>query len=110
MDPNDELQEVARRCVWWASPDQILARPGLFLCHVMVYGLWKDVVIIRKRFSKDELRNALRDAPAGLFDLRSWHYWHHVVGLPVPPLPSRQIPGKPPGPVSSKSNFQGAIS
>src|SRR2546423_6716937 len=90
-----ELQEVARRCVWWAAQDEALANTPQFLCHVMVYGLWQDASVIRRRFSSAELCNALAHAPAGLFDLRSWHYWHRVLGQPVPPRPSRHIPGWP---------------
>jgi hypothetical protein len=47
---------------------------------------------------EDELRRALRDAEAGQFDDRSWHYWHYRLGLAEgdvapPPLPVRAIPG-----------------
>src|SRR5438093_9311215 len=105
MIANPELQEVARRCVWWANPDEALADIPRFLCHVMVYGLWQDAVIIRRRFSSAELQDALAHAPAGLFDLRSWHYWHHVLGLSVPPRPRRQIPGLHLPNPSSKSEF-----
>src|SRR4051794_1823347 len=105
MTADSELEEVARRCVWWAAADEALANTPQFLCHVMVYGLWQDAVIIRRRFSSAELRHALEHAPAGLFDLRSWHYWHQVLGQPVPLRPSRQIPGWPEGIASSKSDF-----
>ena len=105
-----ELEEVARRCVWWAGADEALADSARFLCQVMVYGLWHNAAVIRRRFSKAELRHALAQAPAGLFDLRSWHYWHRVLDQPVPPRPRRLIPGWPVGAASSKSDFhlQGA--
>ena len=103
LDP--ELKEVAGRCLWWADANCALADLRQFLCHVMVYGLWQDAAVIRRRFASHELLDALRHAPAGLFDVRSWHYWHHVLRRPVPPRPSRQIPDfKPPTP-SSKSEF-----
>ena len=36
---------------------------------------------------------ALRAAPPGVFDRRSWAYWHTVLEvLPTPPLPKRQFP------------------
>ena len=102
---DEELEKVARRCVWWIGPDKALRDPPNFLCHVMVYGLWRDAMIIRRRFSHDQLRDALTRAPAGLFDVRSWHYWHHLLGQPVPPLPLRQIPKLPQGAASSKADF-----
>jgi hypothetical protein len=71
----------------------------------MVYGLWHDAAVIRRRFSTHDLVDALRHAPAGLFDLRSWHYWHHVLREPVPPRPKREIPGLKANAPSSKSDF-----
>lgn len=100
-----ELEAVARRCVWWTSPADALANKNQFLCHVMVYGLWEDAAVIRRRYSSNDLLDALAHAPAGLFDLRSWHYWHHVLGRPAPDLPRRAIPGSELGSVSSKSDF-----
>ena len=105
IGPDSELQEVAQRCIWWAAPEEALTNTPRFLSHVMVYGLWQDAVIIRRRFSSAELRHALAQAPAGLFDLRSWHYWHRLLGQPVPPRPARRIPGYPVGMASSKSDF-----
>ena len=105
MEADSELQEVARRCLWWTSADEALGDTRQFLCHVMVYGLWQDAVVIRRRFGREQLMAALAHAPAGLFDLRSWPYWHRVLGLPVPPRPLRQIPGGPVGAASSKSDF-----
>lgn len=102
---DEELQAVARRCVWWASPDKALRDAPTFLCHVMVYGLWQDAIVIRRRFSSHQLCDALARAPAGLFDVRSWHYWHRLLGQPVPPLPLRQIPGSRASAVSSKADF-----
>jgi|SRR3954453_23585699 hypothetical protein len=99
-----ELSDVAARCLWWAPPAEALADTRQFLCHVMVYGLWDDAAIIRRRFSTDELRDALAHAPAGLFDLRSWHYWHRVLGQPVRQRPSR-FPGEAVATTSSKLEF-----
>lgn len=75
----------------------------------MVYGLWRDAEVIRRRFNRDELCAALADAPAGLFDIRSWHYWHRTLGQPVPPLPMRQIPERPVGAAPSKSDFHAHV-
>jgi len=100
-----ELEAVARRCVWWARPEEALASKTQFLCHVMVYGLWHDALVVRRRFSKEDFIEALDHAPAGLFDVCSWHYWHHVIRRPVPPLPRRSIPGSSGVNPSSKSDF-----
>ncbi len=44
----------------------------------------------------EALRDALRNAWPGIFDPRSWSYWHTVLGmLPVPPMRVRQFPAGP---------------
>ncbi|MGE5441951.1 MAG: hypothetical protein ACM3Q0_02685 [Bacteroidota bacterium] len=41
----------------------------------------------------DDLREALDRAPAGIFDPRSWSYWHLVLDRwPPPPLRERMLP------------------
>jgi len=41
--------------------------------------------------SDEELAKAIRNAPLGVFDARSWTYWNLKIGrYPVPPLPERK--------------------
>lgn len=41
----------------------------------------------------EDLREALDRAPPGIFDPRSWSYWHLVLDRwPPPPLPERKLP------------------
>ena len=43
--------------------------------------------------SDDDLREALAQAPPGVFDARSWSYWHLMLDpSPAPPLPQRKLP------------------
>ena len=91
--------------MWSLAPEEALSDTRLFLAHAMVYGLWQDVEVLFRRFSLAELRDALCHAPAGLFDIRSWHYWHKVVGLEVPTLPRRNLPGNAIVPATSKADF-----
>jgi hypothetical protein len=43
--------------------------------------------------SLDDFREALEHAPPGIFDERSWNYWHLMTGRhPPPPMPKRVIP------------------
>ena len=45
------------------------------------------------RKGADLFRQALWAPPAGVFDARSWNYWHLVFDItPVPPLPTRTFP------------------
>lgn len=88
-----ELLRVAKRMVWFKEPEETLHDPVLLLCHVMTFGTVADVAATRDHFSDDHLREALRLAHPGIFDGRSWVYWHVVLGVhPVPPLPARRLP------------------
>ena len=86
------LHRIADRLMWWQRPEVSLERPRRFIAQVMVLGNWDDVQTTRRAFGDDAFRKVLREAPPGIFDLRSWTYWHHVFGLlPVPPLPRRKL-------------------
>jgi hypothetical protein len=88
----DELFRVARRCVWYKEPSEAIRQSVHFVAHVLTYGNDDDVRLLRRQLSDDDLREALASAPAGIFDARSWNYWHLVLGNDtVPPLPRRHL-------------------
>ena len=90
MTPSDDLLEVARRVIWFDSPETALANWKFFLAHVMTYGTLDEVRTVKKYFSDAEFEAVLDSAPPGVFDNRSWAYWNAVYDrLPVPPLPER---------------------
>ena len=87
-----DLLEVAPRVVWFKPPHETLQNEVFFLNHAMTYGDVQDVIAIRRHHNDETLLNALRNAHPGIFDPRSWSYWHTVLGmLPVPPMPVRQL-------------------
>jgi hypothetical protein len=90
----DDLR-IAKRMVWFKSPDEAIEDPELFLAaHVMTYGTLYDIATTLNYHSEADFEAALNRPLAGIFDRRSWNYWnlryHHD---PVPPLPRRRIPG-----------------
>jgi len=90
---SERLARVARRVCWWQSAEVTLEDTPVFLCRVMVFGTWADVCLVLAKYGRTAIRQALQSAPPGLFDERSWHYWHHRLNLfPVPELPARAIP------------------
>lgn len=90
VDPR--LLEVAARLIWWKAPDAALADHGRFLAQAMTLGNWQDMELVDSIFGTDALKAVLADAPPGVFDPRSWAYWHARLGLtPVPPLPRRRL-------------------
>jgi hypothetical protein len=87
-----ELRHIATRCIWFETPEQAMDIPERFAAYVLTYGLAEDAHILRQALGDENLRHALRNAPPGIFDLRSWHYWHLMLDMgKAPPLPQRFI-------------------
>ena len=90
---NAPLEALARRLIWWKPPAEALDRPERLIAQVMALGTWDDILTARKQWGDDGFRRVLAQPPPGVFDKRSWNYWHVVFNVnPVPPLPVRIIP------------------
>lgn len=88
----EELARVAQRVVWFEQPEEALADPIRFVTYAMTYGTHDDMNVIQRYLSDDELWEVLTHAPPGIFDPRSWAYWHLKLGrYPPPPLPTRRV-------------------
>ncbi len=86
-----ELLAVAKRVVWFTPPAEALADPVHFLAHVMTYGTAEDLRALDGVAGLNEFKETLDNAPAGVFDARSWAYWNLKCGrAPAPPLPVRR--------------------
>ncbi len=89
----EDLENLARKYCWWMTPEAALARREMFLCQMMQLGTWEDVIGVRKLLGEQALKEALRAAPPGILDPRSWNYWNLLFGnVPVPPMPVRRLP------------------
>lgn len=87
------LPELARRYVWWLPPEEALAHRDHFLCQLMQLGTLDDVQTARRLLGDDAFREALRAAPSGILDARSWTFWHlFLFGAPPPAMPLRPLP------------------
>ena len=88
----NELHQVAKRVVWFDSPEQTLQNPRLFLAHLMVYGTIEEIIIAKRHYAGGDFMEVLNNPPPGVFDPRSWTYWNLIYGrYPAPPLPTRQL-------------------
>jgi len=82
----DELARMARRTLWFKTPEAAVADPVDFIAHVLTYGTYEDVATLRGYVSDEALAAAIRNAPPGVFDARSWTYWNLKIGrYPAPP-------------------------
>ena len=43
-----ELVRVARKVVWYDSPEETLADLPDFLMHLMIYGSWTDALVVER--------------------------------------------------------------
>lgn len=90
---NTATEAVARRTMWFESPQQALRDPVRFMAYAFAYATHDDMKILRNYLDADDLREALLRAPPGIIDPRSWAFWNSKLGRwPPPPLPSRSIP------------------
>lgn len=89
-----ELESLAARLVWWKPPAEALRDRAGLLARVMVFGTPDDLAVARRCFPDSDFRAVLAHPRPGIFDPRSWAYWHLVFGLQAPPdLPRRELPG-----------------
>jgi hypothetical protein len=93
-----ELLRIAGKVVWYDRPEQTLARLATFLANLMAYGSAEDLAVTQRYVPAEEFRNALENAPAGLFTSDAWERWHEQLGMPLRPLPRRRFPDGSLGP------------
>lgn len=98
----DSLVRVAKKVVWYDSPEETLADLPTFLAHLMVYGSSMDLAVVERYVPVEEFRRVLETAPAGVFTRDSWQRWHERFGMPVPPLPRRRFPDGTLGPEAGR--------
>jgi hypothetical protein len=79
--------QLAKRLLWWQPPAEAVKDEARLLAQVMVLGTWDDVQQARFIWPESAFRAVLENPPLGLFDAKSWNYWHLIFHLPKPPLP-----------------------
>ena len=85
------LLAVAGRVFWWGEPEAWLEDVSRFLAQVMTFGDWHDTVLTLTLLGEVRFRQVLANPPPGVFDVKSWTYWHRRYRLLVPPLPVRKL-------------------
>ena len=83
------LLPVARRVFWWGQPEDSMQDVIRFTAQVMVFGDWSDTTLTCRLLSPSLFRQVLAQPPPGLFDPKSWSFWHHYFQITPPPLPRR---------------------
>ena len=84
---------MAKKYVWWQPPERTLHDGRLLLAQLMTLGTADDVRWLVAVASSDDLLRVLDDPPVGVFNRRSWAFWHLRLGREaVPDLPARRLP------------------
>jgi hypothetical protein len=87
-----EFRDLAARVIWFEPPEKALQDVTRFMAYAFRYATHDDMQKLRSTLSDDDLRKALAQAPPGIIDLRSWSYWHAILGTyPAPPMPRREV-------------------
>ena len=84
------LSKMAKKYIWWETPEEVMTRPQRILVQVMDIGVWDDLCALVDFFSSGELLEALLNAEAGQFRPRSWYFWCYRLIGHVPPMPQRK--------------------
>ena len=54
-----EMLAVAERVAWFASPDEVLRQPYLFMAHLMTFGLLEDVIYVKRTLGAEPFQETL---------------------------------------------------
>jgi hypothetical protein len=81
MEHSNLLRDLARKYVWWKTPDEALLFPQRVIAQVMKIGDYSDVQAMSNEQGEDVLKQTLMAAEAGQFNPKSWSYWHYRLGL-----------------------------
>jgi hypothetical protein len=85
------LIPVARRVFWWGDAENWVQDELRLAAQVMTFGNFDDVRLTLRLLGDKTFVDALKSAPAGVFDPKSWTFWHAYYRLPLPPLPARKL-------------------
>ena len=93
LQADDRARSMAQKYVWWQSSEHTLTDGRLLLAQMMTLGTADDVRWLLSVASDADLLCVLDDPPVGVFNRRSWAFWHLRLGCEVvPELPARRLP------------------
>ena len=96
LKKDEQILMLAKKYCWWKSPADAAKDPLRIVAQVMNLGDFDDLVSMVDCQGEGSLREALLHAEPGMFNPRSWAYWHYRLGViscdeAPPPLPVRKV-------------------
>ena len=83
------LNAVIAKTIWWKKPEEALQDREQIIAYAMTYGTLDEVAFLMKTWGVPAFEAVLEHPPAGIFDIRSWHFWHLYLRRPIRSLPTR---------------------
>ena len=86
------VRRLAANIMWFEAPAMSLRDEKRFLIYAMTHATTHELAVLRRYVPDRALKAALKCAPPGIMDKRSWVYWHVMLARsPIPPMPSRKL-------------------
>ena len=90
-----DLSRAIRSVIWFEPPEEAIRYPSRLLCYAMQFTSEPSFSVLRHHFGDDAFREALRSAPPGIMDKKSWGFFHDYFrpygDQPTPATPKRQL-------------------
>lgn len=78
------------RLFWWKEKSP--PSPLRMAAQVMAFGNLDDIQTVRKLHGDRIFGEVLKNPPRGLFDPKTWVFWHKKLKItPIPPFPSQYV-------------------
>ncbi|MCR4309218.1 MAG: helix-turn-helix domain-containing protein [Deltaproteobacteria bacterium] len=88
------LRRMARRYIWWQTPEASVKDPHRVIAQVMDLGTLEDFQEAAAILGKRRMAGVLNLAPPGWFHPKSWAFWNIALGRTtsgrIPPIPARR--------------------
>lgn len=93
------LRRMARRYIWWQTPDASVRDPLRVIAQVMDMGTLEDIREMAAILGKRRMAEVLNLASPGWFHPKSWAFWNVALGRTSfgrnPPIPARRSDALP---------------
>lgn len=90
----DLLRRMARRYIWWQTPDASMKDLLRVVAQVMDMGTLEDIQEAAAVLGKRRMAEVLNHARPGWFHPKSWAFWNIALGRTssgrIPPIPARR--------------------
>ena len=92
LNLTNELRKVVQSCIWFEPAEQAIQNVPRLAAYIFTYGTPEETQILRNQLTDEGLRDCLDNAPAGIYDIKSWAYWNLIAGrFDTPPMPQRSF-------------------